>query len=297
MDKKSNSKKTKNNFKILTNVNDSRYEAEFFDDNSVLEDYNRISNLRKNNKDRKKNIFLDHPKLNQLKISNKQEWDFLYQNNIINECIEDRIVNAEQNIKTSLIKIHYINQNSKQEEAKYADIMAHIMNNISPDEYVTHLLNFLRNRKDIINEFKLYLTKILLDLNIKQEINKIEENEIKEEKVKNKYIIETNKFFNILEIKLNEIKNSYQSNNINKSINKFGINNNDEQINHEAEDKEDNSLKSIFNFYESNLNLYKINTDNQNIFGTQSKEEYYEGIKGFKSQLSMVINDYLISTK
>ena len=206
MDKKSNSKK-KNNFKILTNVNDSRYEAEFFDDNSVLEDYNRISNLRKNNKDRKKNIFLDHPKLNQLKISNKQEWDFLYQNNIINECIEDRIVNAEQNIKTSLIKIHYMNQNSKQEEAKYADIMAHIMNNISPDEYVTHLLNFLRNRKDIINEFKLYLTKILLDLNIKQEINKIEENEIKEEKVKNKYIIETNKFFNILEIKLNEIKN------------------------------------------------------------------------------------------
>ena len=295
MDKKSNSKK-KNNFKILTNVNDSRYEAEFFDDNSVLEDYNRISNLRKNNKDRKKNIILDHPKLNQLKISNKQEWDFLYQNNIINECIEDRIVNAEQNIKTSLIKIHYMNQNSKQEEAKYADIMAHIMNNISPDEYVTHLLNFLRNRKDIINEFKLYLTKILLDLNIKQEINKIEENEIKEEKVKNKYIIETNKFFNILEIKLNEIKNSYQ-NNVPKNLNKFEIDNNDAKINNEEDDKVDNSLKSIFNFYESNLNLYKIDMNNNNIFGIQSKEEYYKGIGSFKSQLSTVINDYLISTK
>ena len=278
-------------------MNDSRYEAEFFDDNSVLEDYNRISNLRKNNKVRKKNIFLDHPKLNQLKISNKQEWDFLYQNNIINECIEDRIVNAEQNIKTSLIKIHYMNQNSKQEEAKYADIMAHIMNNISPDEYVTHLLNFLRNRKDIINEFKLYLTKILLDLNIKQEINKIEENEIKEEKVKNKYIIETNKFFNILEIKLNEIKNLYQSNNINKNINKFEIDNNDAQINNDEVDKVDNSLKSIFNFYESNLNLYKIDMNNNNIFGIQSKEEYYKGIGSFKSQLSTVINDYLISTK
>jgi len=296
MDKKSNSKK-KNNFKILTNVNDSRYEAEFFDDNSVLEDYNRISNLHKNNKVRKKNIFLDHPKLNQLKISNKQEWDFLYQNNIINECIEDRIVNAEQNIKTSLIKIHYMNQNSKQEEAKYADIMAHIMNNISPDEYVTHLLNFLRNRKDIINEFKLYLTKILLDLNIKQEINKIEENEIKEEKVKNKYIIETNKFFNILEIKLNEIKNLYQSNNINKNINKFEIDNNDAQINNDEVDKVDNSLKSIFNFYESNLNLYKIDMNSNSIFGMQSKEEYYKGIGGFKSQLSTVINDYLISKK
>ena len=278
-------------------MNDSRYEAEFFDDNSVLEDYNRISNLRKNNKVRKKNIFLDHPKLNQLKISNKQEWDFLYQNNIINECIEDRIVNAEQNIKTSLIKIHYMNQNSKQEEAKYADIMAHIMNNISPDEYVTHLLNFLSNRRDIINEFKLYLTKILLDLNIKQEINKIKENEIKEEKVKNKYIIETNKFFNILEIKLNEIKNLYQSNNINKNINKFEIDNNDAQINNDEVDKVDNSLKSIFNFYESNLNLYKIDMNNNNIFGIQSKEEYYKGIGSFKSQLSTVINDYLISTK
>ena len=295
MDKKSNSKK-KNNFKILTNVNDSRYEAEFFDDNSVLEDYNRISNLRKNNKDRKKNIFLDHPKLNQLKISNKQEWDFLYQNNIINECIEDKIINAGKNIKSSLIKIHYVNQNSKHEEAKYADIMAHIMNNISPDEYVSHLLNFLSNRRDIINEFKLYLTKILLDLNIKQEINKIEENEIKEEKVKNKYIIETNKFFNILEIKLNEIKNSYQ-NNIPKNLNKFEIDNNDAKINNEEDDKVDNSLKSIFNFYESNLNLYKIDMNNNNIFGIQSKEEYYKGIGSFKSQLSTVINDYLISTK
>ena len=296
MDKKSNSKKTKNNFKILTNVNDSRYEAEFFDDNSVLEDYNRISNLRKNNKDHKKNIILDHPKLNQLKISNKQEWDFLYQNNIINECIEDKIINAGKNIKSSLIKIHYVNQNSKHEEAKYADIMAHIMNNISPDEYVSHLLNFLSNRRDIINEFKLYLTKILLDLNIKQEINKIKENEIKEEKVKNKYIIETNKFFNILEIKLNEIKNSYQ-NNIPKNLNKFEIDNNDAKINNEEDDKVDNSLKSIFNFYESNLNLYKIDMNNNNIFGIQSKEEYYKGIGSFKSQLSTVINDYLISTK
>ena len=295
MDKKSNSKK-KNNFKILTNVNDSRYEAEFFDDNSVLEDYNRISNLRKNNKVRKKNIFLDHPKLNQLKISNKQEWDFLYQNNIINECIEDKIINAGKNIKSSLIKIHYVNQNSKHEEAKYADIMAHIMNNISPDEYVSHLLNFLSNRRDIINEFKLYLTKILLDLNIKQEINKIKENEIKEEKVKNNYIIETNKFFNILEIKLNEIKNSYQ-NNIPKNLNKFEIDNNDAKINNEEDDKVDNSLKSIFNFYESNLNLYKIDMNNNNIFGIQSKEEYYKGIGSFKSQLSTVINDYLISTK
>ena len=295
MDKKSNSK-NKNNFKILTNVNDSRYEAEFFDDNSVLEDYNRISNLRKNNKDRKKNIILDHPKLNQLKISNKQEWDFLYQNNIINECIEDKIINAGKNIKSSLIKIHYVNQNSKHEEAKYADIMAHIMNNISPDEYVSHLLNFLSNRRDIINEFKLYLTKILLDLNIKQEINKIKENEIKEEKVKNKYIIETNKFFNILEIKLNEIKNSYQ-NNIPKNLNKFEIDNNDAKINNEEDDKVDNSLKSIFNFYESNLNLYKIDMNNNNIFGIQSKEEYYKGIGSFKSQLSTVINDYLISTK
>jgi len=296
MDKKSGSK-NRNKFKILTNVSDTKYILNTFEDNSILEDYNQISTLNKNSKDPNKNIILEHPKLNQLRISNKQEWDFLYKNNIINECIENKIINAEKNIKSCIMKINYVKSNSKQEEAKYSDIMAYIMNNISPDDYINHLLNFLNERKDIINEFKLYLTKILLDLNIKQEINKIEENEIKEEKRENKYIIETNKFFNILEIKLNEIKNTYQLNNLNKSVNKFGINNNDEQINHEAEDKEDNSLKSIFNFYESNLNLYKINNDNQNIFGTQSKEEYYEGIKGFKSQLSMVINDYLISTK
>ena len=296
MDKKSGSK-NRNKFKILTNVSDTKYILNTFEDNSILEDYNQILTLNKNSKDPNKNIILEHPKLNQLRISNKQEWDFLYKNNIINECIENKIINAEKNIQSYIIKINYVKSNSKQEEAKYSDIMAYIMNNISPDEYISHLLNFLNTRKDIINEFKLYLTKILLDLNIKQEINKIEENEIKEEKRENKYIIETNKFFNILEIKLNEIKNTYQLNNLNKSVNKFGINNNDEQINHEAEDKEENSLKSIFNFYESNLNLYKINTDNQNIFGTQSKEEYYEGIKGFKSQLSMVINDYLISTK
>ena len=85
--------------------------------------------------------------------------------------------------------------------------MTYIMNNISPDIYVTQLLNFLNKRKDIMNDFKLYLTKILLDLNdTTQENKKILENKEKEE---NKYIIGTNKFFNIVEIKLNKIKDSY----------------------------------------------------------------------------------------
>ena len=96
---------------------------------------------------------------------------------------------------------------------------------------------------------------------------------------------------------MNEIKNLYQSNNINKNINKFEIDNNDAQINNDEVDKVDNSLKSIFNFYESNLNLYKIDMNSNSIFGMQSKEEYYKGIGGFKSQLSTVINDYLISKK
>ena len=46
-------------------------------------------------------------------------------------------------------------------KAEYSELLAHIMNKISSDFYITQLLNFLNQRKDIVNEFKLYLIKNL----------------------------------------------------------------------------------------------------------------------------------------
>ena len=265
---------------ILTGVFGSKYSQKTINDQSVLSDYNYILSLNNHNKECRKIILLNHPELKELRINSKQEWDYIYKNNIINECIENVIINSKKNISKSILKINFVNPISENKAAKYSDIMTYIMNNISPDIYVTQLLNFLSKRKDIMNDFKLYLTKILLDLNdTTQENKKILENKEKEE---NKYIIGTNKFFNIVEIKLNKIKDSYLKINSNEKEKKPEKIENDIEINFESND---NSLKSIFTYYKSSPDLENMYMKNEK-FEIQSKEEYYKGIESFQQELS-----------
>ena len=99
---------------------------------------------------------------------------------------------------------------------------------------------------------------------------------------KNKFIVDTNKFFKILEIKLNNLRTSYQTN-INKieSSEIFENISDNLKINEENEDK---SNQSIFYAYKSSPILYRPNMKG-NLFIVQSEEDFNEDIKYFKKKL------------
>ena len=100
---------------------------------------------------------------------------------------------------------------------------------------------------------------------------------------KNKYILDINKFFNILKIKLNYLKASYK-NNINKieSYKIFEKIGNNFEINDENEDKSDHT---IFTTFKSSPILYKENI-NGNLFEALSKNDYLKDIDNFKDKLN-----------
>ena len=255
-------------FFIWIQQKNSRFNQKAFNDKSILKDYNSIIELNQGvNNNNQVIIILNHPKLNNLQINNKKEWDFLYNNNIINECIENIIINKQKNISRNILKINYIYQNSDIEVTKYQDIINYIINNITPDVYITHLLNFLKKRNELIKEFKLYLINILLNSNNNNE---------------NKFIIKDNEFFKILENRFNELKNFYKKK-LGENISSCKI---DSLItNYDTRAESENSSKSVFSRYESNIKLFKTDGINNNLFKTLSKNEYYSGIEEFKDKL------------
>lgn len=291
MDKKNNHK-----ISIWTNKTGTKYNSYTFKDNSILSDYERILNLSED-KNRERNLILVHPELNIIQISNKQEWDFLYKNNIINECIENIVINKEKNISRKILKINYSNNYSENNATKYSDIIAYIINNFSANTYICHFLNFLKSRNDILNEFKLYLIQDLLNYNIEKE--KKEENYYKEE---NKSILEINNFIENIENKFNEIKNICDKKIDNDSLDEIKEDKKEEKkveikeekkvdkkdlkiSNYDSYDYDNENNKSVFNHYKSSPNLYKLDINKENLFGNQSKEEYYNGIEGFLDEL------------
>ena len=139
-------------------------------------------------------------------------------NRNINEILqreEYKWIKKEPRLKDKIVhKLNiYFQSPDIEVDAKYSDILENIMNKISPDFYITQLLNFLNQRKDIVNEFKLFLIKNLQDSKGNQDYNNLISINLNEKK--NKFIVDTNKFFKILEIKLNNSRTSYQTN-INK---------------------------------------------------------------------------------
>ena len=272
-------------FFIWIQQKNSRFNQKAFNDKSILKDYNSIIELNQGmNNNNQVIIILNHPKLNNLQINNKKEWDFLYNNNIINECIENIIINKQKNISRNILKINYIYQNSDIEVTKYQDIINYIINNITPDVYITHLLNFLKKRNELINEFKLYLINILLNSNNVQENNNQTKNssDIVKNDNENKFIIKDNEFFKILENRFNELKNFYKKK-LGENISSCKI---DSLItNYDTSAENENSSKSVFSRYESNINLFRTDEINNNLFKTLSKNEYYIGIEEFKDKL------------
>jgi len=281
-DKSTTKKIMKEKFWLL--VGEGKMEEKLFNpielpDKSIFQDYNKLLHKANYSPFSRKCIILTHPKLGTLKISNEQEWNFLYNNNIINECIKTEIKGRLKDKIVHKLNIYFQNPDIEV-DAKYSDILENIMNKISPDFYITQLLNFLNQRKDIVNEFKLFLTKNLQDSKGNQDYNNLISINLDEKK--NKFIVGTNKFFKILEIKLNNLRTSYQTN-INKiESSKIFENVSDNfEINNENEDK---SNQSIFYAYKSSPILYRPNM-NGDLFEVQSEEDFNEDIKYFKKKL------------
>ena len=286
-------------FSIWTNVSGSKYNSNTFKDTSILNDYNYISNLSKNtNNNTQRKMILHHPKLKMIQINNKQDWDFLNENKIINECIESIIINKEKDIRRNILKINYANKNTENKTTKYIDIVKYIINNYSLDTYFTLLLNFLKSRSDILSDFNFYLINDLLKLKDIQEKGETKaENIINQKVVQNKTILENNIILQNLENKFQELKkmkNNYEQ--ISDIIvdKKYEININKKSKSMPSpsdiwnEDKE-NSMKSVFNIYKSSPDYYIRDSKNSDLFGIQNREEYYNGIDGFKDELKQLL--------
>ena len=288
-------------FSIWTNISGSRYNSSTFKDISILQNYDFISNLNKNmNSNVQRNMILHHPKLKMIQINNKQDWDFLIENNIINECIENIIINKEKNIRRNILKINYANKNTENRTTKYIDIVKYIINNYSFEKFITLLLNFIKSRKDVLTDFNFYIINDLLKLkDLQEKAEKNEENILNQEMVENKTNFESDLFLQNLENKFNEIKEMkklydtksdiYFEKKFDKNSNTtINTNNMTTQSDLYSKDK-DNNIKSVFNIYKSSPDYYKIDSKNGNLFGMQNREEYYNGIDGFKDELKKLL--------
>ena len=288
-------------FSIWTNISGSRYNSSTFKDISILQNYDFISNLNRNmNSNVQRKMILYHPKLKKIQINNKQDWDFLIENNIINECIENIIINKEKNIRRNILKINYANKNTENRTTKYIDIAKYIINNYSFEKFITLLLNFIKSRKDVLTDFNFYIINDLLKLkDLQEKAEKNEENILSQEMVDNKTNFESDLFLQNLENKFNEIKEMkklydtksdiYFEKKFDKNSNTtINTNNMTTQSDLYSKDK-DNNIKSVFNIYKSSPDYYKIDSKNGNLFGMQNREEYYNGIDGFKDELKKLL--------
>ena len=288
-------------FSIWTNISGSRYNSSTFKDISILQNYDFISNLNRNmNSNVQRKMILYHPKLKKIQINNKQDWDFLIENNIINECIENIIINKEKNIRRNILKINYANKNTENRTTKYIDIVKYIINNYSFEKFITLLLNFIKSRKDVLTDFNFYIINDLLKLkDLQEKAEKNEENILNQEMVENKTNFESDLFLQNLENKFNEIKEMkklydtksdiYFEKKFDKNSNTtINTNNMTTQSDLYSKDK-DNNIKSVFNIYKSSPDYYKIDSKNGNLFGMQNREEYYNGIDGFKDELKKLL--------
>jgi hypothetical protein len=247
-----------------------------------------------------RNMILYHPKLKKIQINNKQDWDFLIENNIINECIENIIINKEKNIRRNILKINYANKNTENRTTKYIDIVKYIINNYSFEKFITLLLNFIKSRKDVLTDFNFYIINDLLKLkDLQEKAEKNEENILSQEMVENKTNFESDLFLQNLENKFNEIKEMkklydtksdiYFEKKFDKNSNTtINTNNMTTQSDLYSKDK-DNNIKSVFNIYKSSPDYYKIDSKNGNLFRMQNREEYYNGIDGFKDELKKLL--------
>lgn len=264
-----------------------------------LLDYNKIieeiiERFEKSNTSKQNCIlFLTHyPTSLEIKVNNKEEWDFLYNYDIINECINK---NYKMKISYKIEKdITQIKRNSNE----FKEIIKYILSNKIPKSYYLKLLYKFMNKDDISEKFQLFLLNELKPLGSKEimseknnyDILKTSKSKINDEQYfteenKNNYLIKTEEFqkiFNISEImksikKVKDIINKESEQKINiddikeKETNKIEKEES-KNILLDLMNKEIEILKS--DYLDEKKNLIKFNP-----------ETYYSGIETLKENL------------
>ena len=103
-------------------------------------------------------IMLNHPEINKIYIYCKDQWDLYYKYNLIEECINNRTIKMEllkfkkEEKLISSSKLIIDNQNK---------IMKYIIKNIPLDLYLYTLINFFKERQEIL---KIYISYFINEL-------------------------------------------------------------------------------------------------------------------------------------
>ena len=249
-------------------------------------------------------IHLYHPELNEIAINNEEDWKFLYNYNIIQECAKNNKIRVDFELKNPKISFN-ININDR--KINFRKIKAYIMKNIPQSFYFNIMIKFFNEYIDLAELFKYYVLEELVktDLNsIKKEINKncddikkLEYNFDNEIDYKsNDYTISTPYFFSIL--KYNSCKNIIEIKNIIGDINKENENiknlftDYNTSLNIKNEGKKENNIESEIEADNNHFTSLKLDNNcnkliNENkLFNNIKKDEYYAGIEGLKDHFN-----------
>ena len=253
-------------------------------------------------------------KLKKIIIYNKEEWNFLYNYNIIDECIsKDNQLKIDYKVYTQEEKV-----DEKIKANNFKKIISYILENIPYEFYLNSLYNFFKDKKDIEELFKIYLINQLMETNLKdikknsylnddvkskdlEKINNNNSENININKNYEKYLIDSEEFLNIFKNNINQIS---KKSNFLKNIKNIIYNNDEKELKDSLENKTiSNSLnlitkkkyfermnenENLFNFQSLLVlkNEYKNNIlEENNFFKLLNNEEYNTGIEQLKNKL------------
>lgn len=264
---------------------------------------NSIKNIliKKGSKEEENNIKviikINHPKIKEIYIYKKEEWNLYFNYNLINDCIEKKTLKFDY---IKIINNNYYNLDNIITEYKnnQINIFKYIIKNSSLSFYLNTLFNFFQNEKEkeTSKRFRFYFISELInnppkkyiDINqvnnndeednieenvninniIYNQINKKEENnnknDIKKNKLINHYIkYIKDEFFNIVKEQFDyfsKFQNYEKIKNIFDEDNQINIDNNLKEL-----DKNNNINKTIINL-NNNLTFGKISNFEEDSF-------------------------------
>ena len=251
-------------------------------------------------------IHLYHPELSEIAIYKEEDWKFLYNYNIIQECIKKNKIKIDFELKNPKKQIN-IDINDR--KINFRKIIAYILKNIPQGFYINIMIKFFIEYIDLdfAELFKSYLLEELVKTDLKSikeeikkncaDIKKLEFNFDNEIDYKSKdYTISTQYFFNIL--KYNTCKNINQITNIiedineeNENIQKFystyniSLNRKNEENNENINESEIEAKNTHFTQLKLDNNYSKLINENK-LFNIIKEEEYYVGIEGLKDHFN-----------
>ena len=257
-------------------------------------------------------IYLKHEHLENITIYNNDEWNFLYNYNIIQECVS----NNRLKLDFAVIKENEMIDEEKRQRNSF-NILQYIMKKIPEYFYLEILSKFIYINKDIREKFQKFFLNELMNIsydeiknknNDKNDLNSLinNYNNIYNQNNKNYYVKSKDflKLFNeqILKIK-NHINYIHLINNIIEDKNIENKNNNINEIN-----KDDNLYNAEKVFIDKDNILFRVLNkeiehkkylDKNNYFKKSNNKEYYCGIEelkdGMKREIINILND--INTK